>query len=251
MPALIRALLASALLCGPAEGVGRPPFPWPRRPRALAGETISARQPGISVQNRPPAPVGLRTMVAGSLIFGAGDVIAQLLERRGRWDEPRNLQNCCDWDRLWQSMFLGATYGGIVYPAVYGLAENLFPGRGFKRVMLKTCVSCGILSPVGGYFNMLSRRLMRGEVFSDAVAVCNANVVEVILADLCVFPPYDIACYSLIPPPVRPYTTSVVSCCWGVYISSVAQRTNTKKGGKGATPPRRRPKRDRAALRAG
>ena len=85
-------------------------------------------------------------------------------------------------------MLVGYIYGGAVLPRVYGMAERLFPGRTPLNTLLKTGISCGILSTAGNYGNMLCRKLLSGTDTTSAVAEVNRDITTVISQDLKVAP---------------------------------------------------------------
>jgi len=43
--------------------------------------------------------------------------------------------------------------------------------------------------------------------------------MEVLKDDLKIFPAYDILCYSVIPPKVRPLTNALIASAWAMYMS--------------------------------
>lgn len=166
-----------------------------------------------------------RQLTTGGAIFGLGDVVAQQIERPsgGLKIETR---------RLAVSAVLGTAYGGCFLPLTYQLAEALFPGRTLQNVVLKVCVSCGILSTAGNYFSMFCRRLCSsGDFPSDlserVAAVCasvNADYPSVLRHDLSLWPAYDLLCFSVCPVALRATVTAFVSVCWQTYVSVVANQ---------------------------
>mmetsp|Transcript_28760 Transcript_28760/g.67827 ORF Transcript_28760/g.67827 Transcript_28760/m.67827 type:complete len:141 (-) Transcript_28760:140-562(-) len=115
-------------------------------------------------------------------------------------------------------------------PFVYQLAEGLFPGVSPAKVAAKVVVSCSLLSTLGNWFSLMWRRLAQpareGERLAARLRRCrdsvNAEMPSVLSHDLRVWPAYDVLTFSMIPPPLRPFTCALVSVCWAVYISYVA-----------------------------
>lgn len=174
----------------------------------------------------------------GALLFGAGDVVAQLLENHGGSSAR------VDGDRLAKATAIGTIYGGAMLPVVYQLAESLFPGRSPRNVVLKTAVSCGLLSTGGNYFSLATRKLLsppfhEHENIADRLVRCLNNVNDifhgVLLDDLRVWPLYDLLCFSLVPPALRPTATSLVSVCWHTYVSTVAHKPSCQPSRKRAS----------------
>ena len=91
---------------------------------------------------------------------------------------------------------IGMLYGGLMIPFVYQLAEASFPGRSPKKIMLKTLLSCGMLSTGGNWLSLFARRVLGAphddESLHDRVLRCcdsvNAIFHNVILDDLKIWP---------------------------------------------------------------
>jgi len=153
-----------------------------------------------------------------------------------------------DLNRLWSSTFLGAIWSGFCVPFIYGNVEKTFPGKAnLRQILIKVLVTCSILSTIGNYATMFARRFiaqyttyqfdknssLRLKWFSNPIQSillflaifrgcfnsCNRDIREVIVDDLKIWPLYDLACYSLIPPAWRPITTSIMSSGWAMYMS--------------------------------
>ena len=123
---------------------------------------------------------------------------------------------------------IGSLYGGLMLPFVYELAEVLFPGRTLVNLVCKVGVSCGLLSTGGNWGSMFARRLLQDNGEEDAhvgarvmrcSALVNAVFFEVLTNDLKVWPLYDLLCFAVVPPKLRPVATAMVSVCWHSYVS--------------------------------
>ena len=136
--------------------------------------------------------------VRGAVLFGAGDAFAQAAERH--MDGHSVVKGpLVQSDRLVKATVVGSVYGGAILPAVYQLAEGLLPGRSLRNVVLKTAISCGLLSTGGNYYSLVARRLLGpapiGERLEQRVQRCVSSVhrifAHVVLDDLKVWPLYD------------------------------------------------------------
>lgn len=155
-----------------------------------------------------------------------------------------------DQQRLAISTILGAIWAGIWVPYIYDSVERLLPGhQGVGRILLKMALSCSFLSTAGNYITMFFRRFVghlcdfvadqwrvQEKSNPDAsswwpavqtrwmlcVASCNRDFYEVLLDDLKIWPLYDILCYAVIPPFIRPVTTALMSSAWSMYMSIVS-----------------------------
>tara|TARA_B110001452_G_scaffold232034_1_gene209172 strand:+ start:1590 stop:2204 length:615 start_codon:yes stop_codon:yes gene_type:complete len=161
-----------------------------------------------------------RNVAVGASAFGVGDAVAQRLEDSG------GAKFVVDGGRMRDAVALGGVWAGVCSPQVYALGELLLPGRSMGRVLCKVGISCGILSTAGNWINMFARRVRSGTAsLAETVSMVNKDLFwEVIVDDLRVWPVYDVVCFSLIPPAVRPATTAVVNAAWATYISLVAAR---------------------------
>jgi hypothetical protein len=175
--------------------------------------------------------------------FGLGDAFAQQhLEVGAHAVDQHRLRSAAVLGVLWQRLnqpsyccrleFVFAAqgvWGGACSPQVYQLSEWLIPGRSARRVLMKVGVSCGILSTCGNWVNMFVRRAATGTAsLAETLAAVNSDLPRVMRHDLCVWPFYDVLCFSVIPPPLRPATTACVNACWACYVSFVAARAREK-----------------------
>ena len=168
-------------------------------------------------------------MLSGGLIFALGDVLAQQIERRRSasggpraGDFPQQL----DVHRIASSASLGSVWNGLCSPQVYRFAESMLPGRAMRSILLKTAMTVGFLSTCGNYCNLLARKLLiQGCEITAAVAAINEGMAEVVVADLRVWPVWDIVQFACVPPTYRPVLTAAVCCFWSTYISMVAMRS--------------------------
>ena len=178
-----------------------------------------------------------RQAMSGAAIFGAGDVLAASMQSRGFTSKsplapPEDREPAegsaskLDLTRHAHAMTIGYVYGGAVLPWVYNLAESLFPGRSPLKCALKVLVSCGILSTAGNYGNLLCRRLLSGVELPEALQQINSEIGQVISHDLRLWPAYDLLCFRVIPPAMRPTATAVMSTCWATYLSFLAAETH-------------------------
>ena len=157
-----------------------------------------------------------RNVAIGATGFGLGDELAQRLEGGDRRDARR----------LFNAVALGGTWAGTCTPQVYALSEWLLPGRSVVRVLTKVGLSCGFLSTGGNWINMFARRVAAGtgSLGEAASATSDDLFWSVVWADLKVWPLYDLVCFSVVPPAVRPATTACFSAAWNTYMSLVSAR---------------------------
>lgn len=177
-------------------------------------------------------------MLAGTIIFMVGDWGAQLLTHSRSVENKSTLLSSfkMDSNRFVISSILGCFWAGLINPSVYSLAEHLFPGVSMKLVLVKMSFSVSILSTVGNYTTMICRRFFKqvweakttqvGSIFQACIQSCNKDIIEVLKIDLKVWPLYDILCFSVIPPHLRPITGALMASSWAMYISIVSAQAN-------------------------
>lgn len=182
-------------------------------------------------------------VLTGTVIFTLGDYAAQILthlqtntaleqssnDNFGKgFDSLPSFQ--VDENRFLISTFLGVVWAGIVNPSVYAGVEELLPGVSFQLVIAKMLITCSILSTGGNFTTMMIRRFLKqclekddsvtySAIFQDCVESCKRDMVEVIQDDLKLFLAYDLLCYSVIPPSVRPLTNALIASAWAMYMS--------------------------------
>lgn len=214
----------------------------PRRGAFLLLLALQCR--GGSALQLPPLPplafhISPQHAAASACIFAAGDLVSQQIEARSAAEEreevcstlaPTLACSSSGVQRSASAAALGSVYGGLMLPFVYQLAEGLFPGVSPAKVAAKVVVSCSLLSTLGNWFSLMWRRLAQAPREGESLAVrlrrcrdsVNAEMPSVLSHDLRVWPAYDVLTFSVIPPPLRPFTCALVSVCWAVYISYVA-----------------------------
>lgn len=193
----------------------------------------------------PAARGSILVGVGGACTFGAGDILAQQIEhdmqRQVVAVPPGGAANSyypavrgfeLDHRRVSVATLMGSVWAGAVLPFVYGFAEKRFPGQSPLNVVLKMGVSCSILSTAGNYVSMLARIVLNDCTAQDLSLRCrqgiksaNDKILDVVKDDLKVWPLYDLLCFSVIPPSLRPITTSVVSVCWHTYMSYASAKS--------------------------
>ena len=139
-------------------------------------------------------------MLAGTVIFMAGDWGAQLLTHSKNKVDKSTLKSSfkMDSNRFVISAVLGCFWAGICNPAVYTVAEHLFPGKSVKLVLTKMCFSLSILSTAGNYATMAFRRFFKqlwdarttkvGPIFRACIQSCNQDMIDVLKIDLKIWP---------------------------------------------------------------
>eukprot|EP00756_Hemistasia_phaeocysticola_P062277 Hpha_TRINITY_DN5707_c0_g1::TRINITY_DN5707_c0_g1_i2::g.147678::m.147678/K13348/MPV17; protein Mpv17 len=149
----------------------------------------------------------------GSLLFGAGDIVAQ------RCIES-NPDFC--WRRFANATGIGLLYSGLLYPSFYGALERRLPARSLRNLSLKITADLITFGVIGNTTNIYARLRLDGEGHEAAVRYLVEHMHEVIAAECAVWPLYNVLCFTVVPLHLRPTTTSVLSLCWHTYMSRAA-----------------------------
>ena len=119
---------------------------------------------------------------------------------------------------------VGGFFSGLVYPAVYGALDKLWPGTTFRAVATKSVAE---LIPMGIGANALSigwRAAVGGSSPSEVSARLQRLMPGVLLNEVRVWLPYNLLAFRFIPINIRPTSTAVVMLGWNVYLSHTSAR---------------------------
>lgn len=171
----------------------------------------------------------LTNVAQGCALGAAGDVAAQRLQRDGKASEPWTLDrwHCCT------AAAFGGVMSGLVVPVFYARLDVVWPGTASGAVAAKSVADVLFQGGLGNALALAARGTPAAEV---AVAM-----PEVFMSDCCVWMPYNLVAFRLIPLHVRPTTTAWLTLCWNTYLSWVAARGRERGGGGGGAPAVRAP----------
>mmetsp|Transcript_5985 Transcript_5985/g.19964 ORF Transcript_5985/g.19964 Transcript_5985/m.19964 type:complete len:198 (-) Transcript_5985:43-636(-) len=169
----------------------------------------------------------------GGTLGACGDAIAQTIERRRPGTagaatageataQPALELSSMDVRRAAGAAALGAFFSGLVYPRVYAVLDARWPGTTARAVCSKTAADIALLGTVGNSFSIGCRLRIGGEQLPEVLVALRDTMPAVLLNELRVWLPYNLLAFRLVPTPVRPATTSLVTLCWQVYISWTA-----------------------------
>ena len=151
----------------------------------------------------------------GAVISSTGDLICQRWEGRTEVDVRR----CAG------AAAVGGFFSGLVYPAVYGALDKLWPGTSFRAVATKSVAE---LIPMGIGANALSigwRAAVERQLAERGERAAAAADAGVLLNEVRVWLPCNLLAFRFIPINIRPTSTAVVMLGWNVYLSHRARAT--------------------------
>ena len=187
-------------------------------------------------------PLTFNAAIGGTLC-GASDVVAQGIEQRQqqrimqRRDETEESAVVCTWSgnrsgidkrRLCSAVLIGSFFGGVVYPTAYARLDAIWVVGvgGFLAVLKKSMVEIFSVGMFVNTVSMTARGLLADNkgatttaIISDVADHVRKEMPTVTLNDICVWLPYNLIAFSLIPAYIRPSTTALMEACWQTYIS--------------------------------
>jgi hypothetical protein len=134
-------------------------------------------------------------------------------------DEARSLEKeSFDYHRFLSAGFIGAFFGGFVYPFAYARLDTLWKGVHFSSVFKKSVVEIGTVGIFVNCISMSSRGLLGGHQSEDVAQHVFQEMPTVTMNDVRVWLPYNLVAFSIIPVHIRPSTTAMMEATWQAYI---------------------------------
>ena len=128
--------------------------------------------------------------------------------------------NDFDWTRVGAAGIIGIFFGGCVYPMAYAKLDALWVGTAFASVLKKSITEIVTVGIFVNSVSMTSRGLCRGDKNPDIVLQHVTDELPTVTRnDFCVWLPYNIMAFSIIPTFIRPFSTVMMEATWQAYIS--------------------------------
>eukprot|EP00978_Attheya_sp_CCMP212_P005802 scaffold12959_cov53-Attheya_sp.AAC.5 len=124
-----------------------------------------------------------------------------------------------DYHRVLSAGFIGAFFGGFVYPFAYARLDTLWKGVHFSSVFKKSVVEIGTVGIFVNCISMSSRGLLGGHESEHVAQHVFQEMPTVTMNDVRVWLPYNLVAFSIIPVHIRPSTTAMMEATWQAYIS--------------------------------
>ena len=212
----------------------------------LVSVTKAAVQPWIvlqrihrHVQARPDL---LTNAMVGGILFGGSDMLAQWMEQRQPSAAPTNAKPtketasktlaesnfylAVNQRRFVSAGVLGACLSSVLYPAGYGMIDNIWKGHDLVSLVQKSVIEIFTVGLFANAISMVIRGLTStkgGETSISSLYRVLRHVKdelpEVTLHDFGLWFPYNMAAFGLIPLQARPITTALLDACWQTYMS--------------------------------
>lgn len=155
----------------------------------------------------------------GGGLFAGSDAFAQEMEQRGLAKTHGN-DATFDNKRFLSTVVIGFFIGGFVYPGAYKRLDRLWPGKAWKVVLKKSLVEILTVGIFVNSISMVSRGLMVGRETNHVAQHALEELPDVTKNDFCVWLPYNLVAFSIIPYYIRPTTTALMEASWQTYISN-------------------------------
>ena len=156
--------------------------------------------------------------VTGGSLFAGSDAIAQEMEQKGlavTHDKDSSFNS----RRFLSSIAIGGFIGGFIYPGAYKRLDRLWPKKDFGTVLKKSLVEICTVGIFVNSLSMISRGLMVGRETNHVAQHTLDELPDVTKNDFCVWLPYNMVAFSVIPSFIRPTTTALMEASWQTYIS--------------------------------
>lgn len=201
----------------------------------------------------------LTTCVQALTLVSAGDVFAQLIERK---TSAADDVTPFDWSRTLRMGALGTVIGGLgtatwlefletslpvieahsalsfqdlplwLYEPVLRSFETFGPehGIGLDTVsdslitLVKATLDACVWAPIANTLYLVLTPLSEGASLESVAETLEQSFLPVMKSEVSTFFPYNLVAFSLIPPLVRPFTTGLLSMCFSIYISWVTHQ---------------------------
>lgn len=155
----------------------------------------------------------------GGGLFAGSDAIAQEMEQKGLAKTHGNDATFNN-RRFLSTIAIGFFIGGFVYPGAYKRLDRMWPDKEWKTVLKKSLVEIMTVGIFVNSISMISRGLMVGRETNHVARHALKELPEVTKTDFCVWLPYNIVAFSVIPFYIRPTTTALMEASWQTYISN-------------------------------
>ena len=156
--------------------------------------------------------------VTGGSLFAGSDAIAQEMEHNGLASSHANGDSFNN-RRFVSTMAIGVIIGGFVYPGAYKRLDRIWPGKDWSTVLKKSLVEICTVGIFVNSISMISRGIMVGRDTNHVAQHALDELPDVTKNDFCVWLPYNLVAFSVIPFYIRPTTTSLMEASWQTYIS--------------------------------
>jgi hypothetical protein len=154
-------------------------------------------------------PILFNAATSLALCTGA-DIVAQQMEGpTKKWDLKR----------LVVAGVIGMLFGGFIYPSAYTMLDAKWVGKDFVSVFTKSVIDCATVGLLGNAVTMTCHGFSSGRQRLAVLQHVIREMPRVTLHDAYVWLPYNMLAFTIIPPLIRPATTSLVEASWQTYIS--------------------------------
>jgi len=156
--------------------------------------------------------------VTGGGLFAGSDAVAQEMEQKGLAVTHEN-DTSFNTRRFLSTVAIGIFIGGFVYPGAYKRLDRLWPKKDWATVLKKSLIEICTVGIFVNSISMISRGLMVGRETNHVAQHTMEELPDVTKNDFCVWLPYNLVAFSVIPFYIRPTTTALMEASWQTYIS--------------------------------
>jgi len=159
-----------------------------------------------------------------ALLYGAGDLISQCLEKRiQNIQDQHSFQKKTHFDlQRTVSMFsFGFMFAGPFFHYWYTFLDSKLPGINLKTLGKKICLDQIFCAPIvyGSFFPFIG--VMKGQSFQEIEQNFKNDFVSTYLADCVLWIPANFLNFRFVPPSQRVLCVGVISFVWSIYLAFV------------------------------
>lgn len=166
------------------------------------------------------------SLVQACLIYAVGDQLAQAAERGlASLSGDRKEGDRVGIPRTARVAAIGTVMNGLLLRRWYAVLEWLMPEVTPATVLAKTCLDSLAWGPISFGGNVGGQRLLMGDTPARALAVVRRTYLPALVKEVQIWPAYNAANFSIIPPELRPLTTSLMGIIWAGLLSFWANQS--------------------------
>jgi len=193
----------------------------PRSPLAIVSPLLKLGRAYNQWLVRAPFTANL---ISGVGMVVMGDIISQVMEQKAAKGLGQKLKATfagLDGKRVYNAALPGIVFNGVLAPQWYVLLHKWLPVETPKTIAVKIFANCVAWGCAGNGLAMLTRRVLDGAHFNQAVEEVKKDLPEVMKTDYKIFPFYDVLCFSLIPRHTQALSSGLLDVAWSAYMSNV------------------------------
>ena len=175
-------------------------------------------------KNLVQSPILTKSITAGVIAIVA-DLVCQVYFP-SKEDAKKPAMDRIRWRRVFNFTFLS----GVIFPPImhywYGFLSTQIVGTSFSAAVKRVACDQLLFAPVIIPVFFIGTLLLEGET-EKIVPKLKADWLKTVLTNYFVWVPAQLINFSVVPPPLRVLWANFVGFFWGIYLSNVANKSQT------------------------